>query len=673
MKKREVSKNKAQMHQKQENTTTIFEKMYFVFFLILPIIYSDKIVDPVLIPRQILLTFFVAILGIVIFYRISTKKLENDFSFFKSVVIVSFFIFLLALLFSFFQSNVLSESIYLFSKVFIEFIFLILTTYLITQNQLTLKRLFRSIFTFVVIICLIAIYQLANLFETGSEVGDLYSINSTIGHKNLFSSILFLSIPFLLNSLFTSPTWKKTNLALILLVVSLLWILQTRAVLIALILFIGTFFGVFLLKNRQKTTSFFTRPILLFLSILFLSLTTFTVLNKEKFSRLFNIDSVIERIAMWKNTIQMVKDHLIFGVGGGNWQVYFPEKGLDKFPDQAVKNGLMTFQRPHNDFLWVFSEIGVVGFIAYLSIFISVIYLLFRLIKKSDTTQNSFLFSTLFATIIGYIFIALIDFPFERIEHQLILLLIFSIILAKHHSTFKSKSDKSTTIFTSIAIPIFLIIAVITSFTVTFNRFKGEKHTHLLYEAHHSSNWNEMIKQADLAQNNYYKLDATSIPIYWYKGVAEFSLGNSQQAKSDFSHAQRLTPYNIHVLNNLGTCYANLGKTKKAIECFQKVLSISPSFEESILNLSGLYFNIHEYENAYLTIIQCNPYSVDPKYIQFLYPILIEKLNLMLLKEVDPSKIEKIKKIKSNYDDLMKLFLDCKRNNINFEKYILKH
>jgi hypothetical protein len=53
---------------------TIFEKLYFYFFLILPFIYSDKLIDPVLVPRQIVLTLFVFIVGVLIFNQIIKKS-----------------------------------------------------------------------------------------------------------------------------------------------------------------------------------------------------------------------------------------------------------------------------------------------------------------------------------------------------------------------------------------------------------------------------------------------------------------------------------------------------------------------------------------------------------------------------------------------------------------------
>lgn len=666
-------KAKVLIEDNKGKNSTIFEKIYFYFFLILPLIYSNKIVDPVLIPRQILLTLFVFLIGILIFYQISIKKISNDFRYLKSALFYIFLLFNFAYFISFFQSNLISESLYSFSKIFIESLFFIFTCFLIIQKQLSLTSLAKSIFSLVIIVVLIAIYQLLKFDSSEANFSDyIYEINSTIGHKNLLSSLLFIAFPFFFITLFISKKWKVLTFIVIPIIMCLIWILQTRTVLLAFIIFGFIFLGLIFLKRNQITNKFSIKPIILFSTLLIASLSIFTLLNKDKFSRLFNTDSVVERISMWENTNQIIKKNFVFGVGAGNWQIHFSENGLDKFPDPAVRNGITTFQRPHNDFLWVFSETGIIGFLAYIAIFCVLIYYLFKLLKNSETIKSIWLYSALIASIGGYLFIALTDFPFERIEHQLLLFLLFAIIFSEYYSKFNSSKLNKLPLFKLKYIVLIFIVSTSISFVVSSNRYQGELHNHLLYEAHKSLNWTTMIDEADKTQNDFYKIDPTSVPIYWYKAVGEFSLGNNLQAKLDFEKAYKIAPYNIHVLNNLATCYSNLGQTKKAIEYFNKALSISSNFEESILNLSGLYYNIHDFKNAYLTILKCNENSTDPKYIKFLYPILTEKVNNMLDNEKNNFNKNKLIEIKLHYDELMKTFFDSKKNNVTFEYNLLQ-
>jgi len=288
----------------------------------------------------------------------------------------------------------------------------------------------------------------------------------------------------------------------------------------------------------------------------------FTPQNKNLSSHLSNTHSAYQRLTLWNNSVQMTKENFIFGVGAGNWQVHFPKYGLDKFDVTEIKNGITTFQRPHNDFLWVFCETGIIGIITYILIFIVVIYYLIKLLKQSNKLENNSLYSAFVAGIIGYVIIAFVDFPLERIEHQLLLYLIFSVVTAHFYTEFKVLKNSKKTI---LVLPIFLFllfIPIILSFVVSNNRFSGEYHTHQLYKFYHEANWNQMIKETDKAINCCYIIDPMSVPIEWYKGVALFSLGNIHDAETSFEKAYSINPYNISVLSNLASCYENLKKKK---------------------------------------------------------------------------------------------------------------
>ena len=72
------------------------------------------------------------------------------------------------------------------------------------------------------------------------------------------------------------------------------------------------------------------------------------------------------------------------------------------------------------------------------------------------------------------------------------------------------------------------------------------------------------------------------------QGNGEFFTGSPGNALDDFKKAYAHHPNNIHVLNNLGTCYALLQHPEKAIEFYRKALEISPGFERCLINLRTL-------------------------------------------------------------------------------------
>ena len=99
---------------------------------------------------------------------------------------------------------------------------------------------------------------------------------------------------------------------------------------------------------------------------------------------------------------------------------------------------------------------------------------------------------------------------------------------------------------------------------VSTKRYNGEFHTSQMNLAYKNSNWNKVSEEVDLANNLFYSIDPMSIPLVWYKGVALFASENINDAKIEFEKAYKIDPYNIHVLNNLASCYEKLGNHKDA-------------------------------------------------------------------------------------------------------------
>jgi len=81
----------------------------------------------------------------------------------------------------------------------------------------------------------------------------------------------------------------------------------------------------------------------------------------------------IFRIECWKSALKIFKDHPIFGVGAGNFEVYVEKYGSERLEALTDELNVKT-KRAHNDFLEVLSEEGVFGFSLFLLFFGIAIY-----------------------------------------------------------------------------------------------------------------------------------------------------------------------------------------------------------------------------------------------------------------------------------------------------------
>lgn len=595
-------------------TLKIYKYFILIFISIVPLIQLNSIVDSTMLPRQI--GFSIFILGGIFFSYFLKLKL-NSLSYIHILLLALSLLSFVSILYSFNQA----EAYYTSNKWLQMFALFTLLFLIFKNNVVTFLDVSKSILIFITISLLYQIYEFGiksnlNLFENKN----IYEINSLFGHKNLFSSIIFLCFPFIIYLIINEKkTIKKiAGYTILFFMLTMLILVQTKAVLIAL-LFTGLL-GTFIYLNSLKKLRYF--KVLILSSIALISVIGFYLL-KNKLTLLSNNDTIVERVLLWQNTWLMIKENLIGGVGAGNWQVFFPKYGLENFiqTNYLVSDGYTTFQRPHNDFLWILSELGIGGFFLYSSIFLIIVFYGFSNIKNEHLQKDKTINIAILMTIIGYVLIALVDFPLERSEHQFILLILLAWVTNVY---FKHKKSLLSISFQGVYFSLFLM--VIFNFWVFGNRLNAETHARKLLSAHQKGNWKLMIKEANKASNYFYTIDNFSIPLQWYAGVALSALESYQLAKIEFEKAYQINPYQIHVLNNIASINEMEGNHDIALKFYNEALLISPYQPDALLNKSAVLFNKGQIDEAFITILN---FKFDEKNDQFKnYYLAIARLKI---------------------------------------------
>ncbi len=72
------------------------------------------------------------------------------------------------------------------------------------------------------------------------------------------------------------------------------------------------------------------------------------------------------RLYHWINTLPMIRDHALVGVGIGNWTVFYPDYYGAVWLDSIAAGGRDRLQNAHNDYLEIFAELGLVGMVLVL-------------------------------------------------------------------------------------------------------------------------------------------------------------------------------------------------------------------------------------------------------------------------------------------------------------------
>lgn len=572
---------------------------YAALLCLLPFVYADKGVDPVLLPRQVALAVFVMVTSAWLFFNYKQEQQA------ASVVPWLFLALPLVYVVSILQAVNVIEAWYICVKITLFCCFFQVIYSLVKQQQLTLRMITLAVAMSGLIATLWAVRDMISLQLMGVrifEAKNMYQVNATFGHKNLLSSYIFLCMPMVLLQWVFYPRkiWRTVTAASLLLMLCVIMLLQTRAVLLAFVVSMIT--AVLLLIFRFS----FQKPVYKRVAVMgvfacFLFAALFIYLNRSKLQIITKTESFVERANLWNNTWQMIREHPVSGVGAANWQVHFPKFGMEKFYEMnyTISEGLTNFQRPHNDFLWVWAETGIAGLLVFAAIFGFTLVYAFRLIAQRENIAEKFTYAAIFIQVLSYTIISLVDFPLERIEHPVVVISSIALVCAAYVPAGRTGEWKVRKMLWLVSFAVACYAAFL-----CMQRWKSELLLKKMYQAHAAGNWEKLSREGIKAQTAYFNMDYFSIPVKWYVGVGQFMQNDLQAAKASFEEAYRLHPYQVHVLNNYGTCFEKEGNHTRAIELLEETHRISPTFSDGIINLSGAYFNAHRYDDAYKTITQ---------------------------------------------------------------------
>lgn len=570
-----------------------------IFIAIIPLIVSFSTSDPTLAIRFLVLSIVTS--GVLLYYLLTNKSI------YKKVIMhpamLAFGIMVLAYLFSAFFNGFGSESIYVILKLFLSYVFaIILIQFILTKGY---KPLLNSFVYFSLFLSAIYFYQMiTNYSDIMSIKGEwernkeFDAIAATMGHKNLLSSIQFLMLPILIYILTIGKRILKilSGLAILLILITLFQT-QTRAVLFALGIFsISLFFLSKTKFNKKHFIGFLVGIVLLLGSgYAIMKYTNRYDTFIDEINKTLDFASST-RYKLYNSSLKLIADHPVFGVGPGNWKVEVWKYGL-----YFESWGNSFAQRPHNDFLWVFSEGGIISGLSYILIFLILLRDSYYL-HKNRKEEDGIFYSLLFSCFLGFGFISLVDFPMERISHNIIFFTLASFIISGKIKATKTKIPNGFK-FLLIAVSCFCVY-------VAYIRYQGEIHAANAIHYKSKGNWNYVIKATDKAYNpTYYEMETTSTPLLWYRGVAYFNQQKYDLALKDFKSAYKVNPYHVHVLNNLATSYQMRGDSEKAKKYYSTVFKVNPTFKETRVNLAAILYNEKKYVEALDVILQS---KVDP-------------------------------------------------------------
>ena len=600
--------------------------------LLLPLLYFDNLIDPVLIPRFL----FLAIVLSVSFLVITTRALFGRFRILKRIVTNSPFLFacgyfiisLLSLSWAINPIDGLFES--LKAGLFVGMLFISCWIFRLESDRIPTLASLVTICS--ALLSVVGIFQYFHFPLPGILLflSQHPTVDGTMGNQNLFASYLLLAFPFIVYGVLVSSGFRHIwHTASAILGFYVILLLQCRAVWVAfaaaglLTLIVASRYlkwSELSLDQHPFIGKRLVRLVLLLAVALVFSIPTCSRGAAESSMR-ERVASIVDtkhpttsgRFDLWKLSLQMIRDRPILGGGAGNWKIEHTQYGM---AGTRGESGRSHYQRPHNDFLWICAETGLVGFTCHILIFIVSTIYCFQSIRSAIRVDRKIIYLLMLFGLVAYLVVAFFSYPRERIVHQIYIALFLAIIIAGRSSN--NPSADSIPRKAALFVGLFFLSLSIFSAAVGYIRLASESHARRAIIARAEGNHERVVREISRAYTVFYVMDPVATPLLWYRGVALFQLGDRQQAFRDFKESLRIHPYHPHTLNNLATCHELSGEREEAIALYKRALKIYPLFQPALINLAAVYYKEEKYEKAFKILSRCSEKCSDPRMAEYM-------------------------------------------------------
>tara|TARA_B100001093_G_C26831183_1_gene1016215 strand:+ start:797 stop:1948 length:1152 start_codon:yes stop_codon:yes gene_type:complete len=363
--------------------------------------------------------------------------------------------------------------------------------------------------------------------------------------------------------------------------------------------------------------------------------------NSERFA------TISERLFLWRHSLKMFSDYWLFGVGIGNWPIYFPLYGLTLW---RLRQGEVIMQRPHNDFIENFNELGILGGVVFS------LLLVYPLLKKSDYKYKS-IFN---CSLICFFVVSLFSFPQERIIPSLLFLTIVS---------YKLQNNNSIQINKYLLIILFCLTTPLIS--INYSKLKCEVNFKKYLTERNTINHLDAINLLSNSKTTFSQLDKTSTPIDFYIGELYLNKKDIKTAIKYFKDALVFHPNNIHVLNGLGRCYLLQNDYELSVYYFKNAIQIAPFFEYGLYNLAYTYSLKFEFNKA-LKVLKSIDNKTSDKFndLQLSYAKNIIRSKIVD-ENVNPIDKRNMINLISNEDWISSIVNKSYKNNISYSEQLL--
>ncbi len=484
----------------------------------------------------------------VIFLIYNRKNLFLPFrALFNSKITVLYSIFIIWAAISFFYSLNKTEQLVNISRQFNVYVMFLSMFILLHKHKLNFK-VFSWIFT--IILGIEIYYVLIQAQEMISTRGFIIpgELKGVTANRNITAFSLAIKIPFLYY-LLTIHKKRIYQIGLSILLFSSffgLLMIQSRASFLAtgfgFISFICFLGFVLFKKQHSKSLKITFQPILYsFLALFSAILVNQTALKNKgadalaraaSIAEITTDDSITARVRYYSDVLEQMISSPIFGVGLGNWKL----KSIDY--DKYDIKGYVVPYHAHSDFIQLGAELGVIGFLSYLFIFLITTFLGFKVFSNKDVPLEKRLFLFLLITSFGiYSVDSSLNFPIARPQVLIVWTFILALIGLNSPSKNSIKLNHRGYFF------YFILLLLIPTLYLNNSVYKSLKGQMFLLQDFNSNQYNIPLNQVDNIVPEIPNITVTTIPINSVKARYYVNAKKYNKALALLNKGTKANPY----------------------------------------------------------------------------------------------------------------------------------
>jgi tetratricopeptide (TPR) repeat protein len=294
--------------------------------------------------------------------------------------------------------------------------------------------------------------------------------------------------------------------------------------------------------------------------------------------------AVMTRLAIWRNSLEMIKDRPLIGFGLGNHKIFYPIYHRKAVEDQGFSEH-SQLKYAHNDYVQTAVELGIIGmfFLGWLGF--AVFKVAFSLISPAYSKRIRFWTMGILVSITGLMVNAFFSFPFQRAIPPFIFMAFIGILgffYANNNNRVDYKIRHKWIVVGACAL---VFAGLIWLVRFHYLDIKCDRHFLRAVQMDRGRNWQGAIAESKKA----YHYNSNRTMTLFYMGHAYTESGNYKNGIEAMSKVIAAYPYNINALLNMGVAYARLGDYEQAIKAYNKVLEIKPDHANAHQNIAHVF------------------------------------------------------------------------------------